>query len=68
VTETDLISTENKSESEIFVPIQINMIDEEKESSESNDSMRGAAINWLEVEPNFLYEGELSEEQEKRIK
>ena len=44
------------------------MIDEEKESSESNDSMRGAAINWLEVEPNFLYEGELSEEQEKRIK
>jgi hypothetical protein len=63
-----LISTDNKSESEIFVPIQIRMIEEEKEYSESNDSMRGAAINWLEVEPNFLYEGELSEEQEKRIK
>ena len=50
------------------MPIQIRMIEEEKEYSESNDSMRGAAINWLEVEPNFLYEGELSEEQEKRIK
>jgi hypothetical protein len=66
-TETDLLSTDKTSEHNSFAPVQINMLEEEKGTESSNDSMRGAAINWLEAEPDFLYEGELSEEQEHRI-